>query len=60
MDKADAMKDKVQGKMHEVKGAATGDTTEEIKGKMQGMRGDVKNEMDRQREEVRDSDTSRR
>lgn len=40
----EAMKDKVEGKIHEVKGAATGDKGEEIKGKAQGMKGDVERE----------------
>jgi uncharacterized protein YjbJ (UPF0337 family) len=51
----DAMKDKVEGKFHEVKGAATGDTGEEMKGKMQGMKGDVEHKAgEAQREDVRD------
>src|SRR5579883_641089 len=59
MNEADAAKDKIQGKLHEVKGAATGDTAEEVKGKMQGMKGDIKHELNKvdqgvQREDVRD------
>jgi uncharacterized protein YjbJ (UPF0337 family) len=49
------IKDKVEGKVHEVKGAATGDTGEEMKGKLQGMKGDVEHGMNQaRREEVRD------
>jgi uncharacterized protein YjbJ (UPF0337 family) len=59
-DRADAIKNKVEGKVHEVKGAATGDTGEEMKGKMQGLKGDVQGEMARQREDVRDSEATRR
>ena len=36
------MKDKLEGKLHEVKGAATGDAGEEFKGKAQGALGDAK------------------
>ncbi|HUZ77058.1 MAG TPA: CsbD family protein [Chloroflexota bacterium] len=38
----DSDKDKVVGKLREAKGAATGDTTEEAKGKLQGARGALK------------------
>ena len=55
MNETDAMKDKVQGKFHEVKGAATGDTGEELKGKMQGMKGDLQHKVEeRKREDVRE------
>jgi uncharacterized protein YjbJ (UPF0337 family) len=55
MAETDSAKDKVQGKLHEVKGAATGDTGEEMKGKLQGAKGDVEHEMNKaQREDVRD------
>ena len=55
MAETDAMKDKIEGKFHEVKGAATGDTGEEMKGKMQGMKGDVEHKIeDVRREDVRD------
>lgn len=53
MAKTNAMKDKVQGKAREVKGAAMGQTGEEIKGKMQGMKGDAQWEMERQRDASR-------
>ena len=39
---ADSMKDKVVGKLREVKGAATGNKTEEAKGKLQGARSALK------------------
>lgn len=45
MDEKHAMKDKAQGKFREVKGAASGNTAEEMKGKMQGMRGDIQHHM---------------
>ena len=51
---SDAMKDKVAGKFHEVKGAATGDTGEELKGKMQGLKGDAERTANDVREDVRD------
>lgn len=45
MDEKRGIKDKAQGKVREVKGAATGNTTEEMQGKMQGMKGDVQRRM---------------
>jgi uncharacterized protein YjbJ (UPF0337 family) len=55
MGETDAMKDKLQGKFREVKGTATGDTGEELKGKAQGMKGDIQHEMEkRRREDVRE------
>ncbi|MBV9121619.1 MAG: CsbD family protein [Chloroflexi bacterium] len=52
---SDGIKDKVEGKFHEVKGAATGDTAEELKGKAQGLKGDVERQADQvQREDVRE------
>ena len=36
-----AAKDKVEGKIHEVKGAVTGNKAEEVKGKLQGAKGTV-------------------
>lgn len=55
MNEADAMKDKAAGKFREVKGAATGDAGEEMKGKLQGLKGDVEHEAGKaQREDVRD------
>lgn len=39
------MQDKVQGKLREVKGAATGDTGEEMKGKAQQAKGNVEGAM---------------
>jgi len=51
----DSMKDKVEGKFHEVKGAATGDKGEEMKGKLQGAKGDVEHEANKaRREDVRE------
>jgi uncharacterized protein YjbJ (UPF0337 family) len=38
----DSTKDKVVGKLREVKGAATGNKSEEAKGKLQGARGALK------------------
>ena len=38
----DSDKDKVVGKLREVKGAVTGNKTGEAKGKLQGARGTVK------------------
>ena len=38
----DSTKDKAAGKLREVKGAATGNKTEEAKGKLQGARGTLK------------------
>ncbi|HEY3117978.1 MAG TPA: CsbD family protein [Chloroflexota bacterium] len=38
----DSTRDKVVGKLREVKGAVTGDKTEEAKGKLLGARGAVK------------------
>ena len=58
MNEADAMKDKAQGKFHEVKGAVTGDTGEEMKGKLQGMKGDVEHEANKaNREDVHEVHT---
>ena len=55
MNEAHEMKNKVQGKLREVKGAATGDTGEEMKGKLQGAKGDVQGAMnERRREDVRE------
>jgi uncharacterized protein YjbJ (UPF0337 family) len=55
MAETDAVKDKVEGKLHEVKGAATGDSGEELKGKLQGLKGDLEHEMNKaHREDVRD------
>ncbi|HVA22904.1 MAG TPA: CsbD family protein [Chloroflexota bacterium] len=55
MAETDAMKDKVQGKLHEVKGAATGNKGEELKGKLQGAKGEVEHNVNKpQREDVRD------
>lgn len=34
-------KDKVQGKLHEVKGALTGNKSEEVRGKAQGAKGEL-------------------
>ena len=52
---SDAMKDKLEGKFHEVKGAATGDTGEELKGKAQGLKGEVERTAGKaQREDVRE------
>ena len=42
---ADSMNDKVVGKLREVKGAATGNRTEEAKGKLQGARGTLKRKL---------------
>lgn len=54
MSEADAMKNKAQGKLREVKGAATGDPGEEMKGKLQGAKGDLEHGLnERRREEVR-------
>lgn len=36
------MKDKLEGKFKETKGKLTGDKSEELKGKAQGMMGDAK------------------
>ena len=36
------LKDKVEGKVKEVKGAATGDKKTEVEGKLQGARGNLK------------------
>jgi uncharacterized protein YjbJ (UPF0337 family) len=36
-----SVKDKVQGKGHEVKGAVTGSKAEEVRGKAQGAKGDL-------------------
>lgn len=36
------MKDKLEGKFKETKGKLTGDKSEELEGKAQGMMGDVK------------------
>lgn len=49
---ANAAKDKVQGKLHEVKGAATGNTAEEMRGKLQGAKGDAEHQMDKGRREA--------
>ena len=55
MNEADAIKDKAAGKFHEVKGAATGDAGEEMKGKLQGMKGDVEHAAGKaRREDVRE------
>jgi len=51
MGDMDAAKDKIEGKFHEVKGAATGDTGEEMKGKMQGLKGDVQRTVEDVKEE---------
>lgn len=40
-----SLKDKIEGKLHEVKGAATGDTAEELKGKAQGAKGDLESKI---------------
>ena len=40
------MKDRVEGKAHEVKGRATGDTGEELKGKAQQKAGEAKQEVE--------------
>jgi len=53
MGEMDAMKDKAQGKFREVKGAATGNTGEELKGKAQGMKGDLQHGMEKARREAR-------
>ncbi|MGI8914849.1 MAG: CsbD family protein [Chloroflexota bacterium] len=39
------IKDKVEGKAHEVKGSATGDAGEELKGKAQQVKGNVEGAM---------------
>ena len=52
MGETDAMKDKVEGKFHEVKGAATGEAGEEMKGKMQGMKGDVEHKVEEGRRDM--------
>jgi len=36
-----AMKDQVEGKAHEIKGAVTGNKREEVGGKLQGTKGNV-------------------
>ena len=55
MNEADEIKNKAQGKLREVKGAATGDAGEEMKGKLQGAKGDVQGAInERRREDVRD------
>ena len=41
------LKDKVEGKAKEVKGAATGDKKTEMKGKAQGAKGGMKNAADK-------------
>ena len=50
-----SVKDKVEGKFREVKGAATGDSGEEAKGKAQGAKGEVEKNAARVREDVDDS-----
>lgn len=55
MGETDAMKDKIEGKFHEVKGAVTGDAGEEMKGKLQGAKGDLEHGIEEvKREDVRD------
>jgi uncharacterized protein YjbJ (UPF0337 family) len=55
MNEADEIKNKAQGKLREVKGAATGDTGEEMKGKLQGAKGDVQGAINqRRREDLRE------
>ncbi len=49
---ANAAKDKVQGKFHEVKGAATGNTAEEMRGKLQGAKGDAEHNVNEGRRDV--------
>jgi uncharacterized protein YjbJ (UPF0337 family) len=49
---ANAAKDKVQGKLHEVKGAATGNSAEEARGKLQGAKGDAEHAANKARREA--------
>lgn len=44
-----ALKDKVEGKLHEVKGAITGSKVEELRGKAQGAKGEVEAKVQRRR-----------
>jgi uncharacterized protein YjbJ (UPF0337 family) len=60
MGETDAMKDKIQGKFREVKGAATGDTGEEMKGKLQGLKGDAEHKMEQGRRKMEDEAEKRR
>ena len=49
---ANAAKDKVQGKFHEVKGAATGNAAEEMRGKVQGAKADAEHTVNKARREA--------
>ncbi|HLG69717.1 MAG TPA: CsbD family protein [Chloroflexota bacterium] len=49
---ANAAKDKVEGKLHEVKGAATGNKAEEARGKLQGAKADVEHQANKARKEA--------
>lgn len=49
---ANAAKDKMQGKFHEVKGAATGNSAEEVRGKLQGAKGDAEHAVNKGRREA--------
>ena len=65
MNEGKPMKNKIQGKWHEAKGAATGNTGEEMKGKLQGAKGDMQhklNQAERQGKSMRADtrDTTRR
>jgi uncharacterized protein YjbJ (UPF0337 family) len=54
------MKDRVEGKAHEVKGRVTGDTGEELKGKAQQKAGEAKQEVESATRKGHDSDEADR
>lgn len=55
-DRASEAWDKAKGKTNEVVGAARGDTGQELKGKAQGLKGDVKGGINDMRDRRRDRD----
>jgi uncharacterized protein YjbJ (UPF0337 family) len=54
------MKDRMEGKARELKGRATGDTGEELKGKAQQKAGEAKQEVEAATRKQHDSDDSDR
>ena len=55
-DRASEAWDKTKGKTNEVVGAARGDTGQELKGKGQGLKGDIKGGINDMKDRRRDRD----